>query len=59
LVGLAIDLDGEVGHASDGSLGHNHIIQRIPLAGRLAPAEELGVHHAARLDGGRTVTPRL
>jgi len=56
---LPIDLDREVCHARDGSLGHHHIVQRVPLAGWLAAAEELGVHHAARLDGGRAVAPRL
>ena len=57
--GLAVDLDGEVGHARDGPLGHHHVVERVPLARRLAAAEELGVHHAAHFDGRRAVAPGL
>ena len=41
------------------ALGHHDIVERVPLARRLAAAEELGVHHAAHLDGRCAVAPGL
>jgi len=54
---LLVDLDGEVAHAGDGSLGDDDVVEGVPLADGDAVPDEAGVHHRAGIDLGDTVDP--
>jgi len=54
---LIIDLDGEVTHAGDGSLGDDDVVEGLPVAESPAVADVLRVHHAAEFDLGAVVAP--
>ena len=54
---LGVDLDGEVCHAGDGSLGDNDVVQRVPFLEQLAVAVMFGVHHLSHVDDGGVFAP--
>ncbi len=54
---LLVDLDGEVGHAGDGALGDDDVVEGVPAAEHLAVAAQLGVHHVADFDAGAVGAP--
>ena len=54
---LAVELDGELTHAGDGTFGEDDVVEGVPLAEELAVAEELGVHETAGIDDGSTCEP--
>ena len=54
---LTVDLYGEVGHAGDGALGDDYVVEGLPVPKGFAVAVEIGVHHGAGFDGGAVVAP--
>jgi hypothetical protein len=56
---LLVDLDGEVGHTGDGSLGDGDVVEGVPTAQSLTVAAQLGVHHVAHLDACAVGAPCL
>ena len=54
---LLVDLDGEVAHAGDGSLGDDDVVEGVPLMNGFAVADDLSVHHATDFNLGAVVAP--